>query len=179
MKTVKLITLLLLIMQGVFSQSFLIADEGNKVSFSIKNFGIKTTGNFTGLKGNIAFNPKALSTSMFNVSVNAATVNTGNNSRDKHLRKSEYFDVEKFALIKFVSTIITASSTAGHFLAEGNLTIKGITKKIQFGFSATAVNSGYNFKGDFEINRRNFGVGGSSISLADNLKVMLDVTAKK
>jgi polyisoprenoid-binding protein YceI len=179
MKSIKILFATLLISNFALAQTYLATDEGSKVHFTIKNFGIKTGGDFTGLKGTIVFNPKALATSSMNVSVDANSVNTDNGSRDKHLRKEEYFNVEKFPLLTFVSTKITESSTAGRFFIFGNLTIKGVTKAIQFGFSATPSASGYAFTGDFEINRRDFGVGGSSAVMADKLKVTLTVSAKK
>jgi polyisoprenoid-binding protein YceI len=179
MKSIKILFAAILLSNIAFAQTYLATDEGSKVHFTIKNFGIKTGGDFTGLKGTIVFNPKALATSSINVSVDAKTVNTDNGSRDKHLRKEEYFSVEKFPLLTFVSTKITESSTAGRFFVVGNLTIKGVTKAVQFGFSATASATGYVFAGDFEINRRDFGVGGSSSVMADKLKVTLNVVAKK
>jgi polyisoprenoid-binding protein YceI len=179
MKVLKITTAFLLIASLSFAQKYTVTDEGSKVHFVIKNFGVRTGGDFTGLKGNITFDPKALSTSQFNVSVNSNTVNTDNGTRDKHLRKEEYFNVEKYPVITFVSTKITESTVAGRFFVIGNLTIKGVTKAVQFGFSATPSAVGYSFKGEFEINRRDYGVGGSSVSMADNLKVQLDISAKK
>jgi polyisoprenoid-binding protein YceI len=179
MKTIKMLFAALLLTSTAFAQNYTVTDEGSKVHFTIKNFGIKTGGDFTGLKGTIVFNPKALTTSSMNVSVNANSVNTDNTGRDKHLRKEEYFNVEKFPLINFVSTKITESSMAGRFFVIGNLMIKGVTKSVQFGFSATPSETGYTFTGDFEINRRDFGVGGSSSVMADKLKVTLNVIAKK
>jgi polyisoprenoid-binding protein YceI len=179
MKIIKILCSIFLLSNVAFAQTYLATDEGSKVHFTIKNFGIKTGGDFTGLKGTIVFNPKALATSSINVSVDANTVNTDNTGRDKHLRKEEYFNVEKFPLLTFVSTKITESSTAGRFFVLGNLTIKGVTKSVQFGFSATQSAIGYIFAGDFEINRRDFGVGGSSSVMADKLKVSLNVVAKK
>ncbi len=161
------------------AQTYTPVDASSKVHFVIKNFGVKTGGDFTGLKGTIVFTPKNLSSSSFNVSVNATTVDTDNGTRDKHLRKSEYFDVEKFPLINFISTKVTESTSAGRYFVIGNLTIKGVTKVVQFGFSATPNDKGYVFKGEFDINRRDYGVGGSSISMSDNLKVSLDITATK
>ena len=68
-------------------------DADSKVHFVIKNFGIKTGGDFTGLKGTIKFDPVNFSTSVFDVTVEATTIDTDNSSRDGHLRKSDYFDV--------------------------------------------------------------------------------------
>jgi polyisoprenoid-binding protein YceI len=179
MKLIKITTLFLLLVNITFAQSYTPTDAGSKVHFTIKNFGIKVGGDFTGLKGSILFNPKALSTSTINVSVDAKTIDTDNGSRDGHLRKDEYFGVDKFPLITFTSTKITESSIAGRFFVIGNLTIKGVTKPVQFGFNATSNANGYQFDGEFEINRRDFGVGGSSNIMADKLKVKLDISAKK
>jgi polyisoprenoid-binding protein YceI len=179
MKTIKLTAAFLFLTNVLLAQSYTASDEGSKVHFVIKNFGVKTGGDFTGVKGTVVFNPKALASSQMNVSVNATSVNTDNDARDKHLRKEEYFNVEKFPLITFTSTKISESSVAGRFFVAGNLTIKGITKPVQFGFSATPSEAGYSFSGEFEINRRDFTVGGSSMSMADKLKVILNISTKK
>lgn len=179
MKLLKLAAVFLLLTTSTFAQSFSTFDDGSKVHFMIKNFGIKVGGDFKGLKGTIVFNPKSLAISSFNVSVDAKTIDTDNGSRDGHLRKDEYFSVEKYPSLSFVSTKITESTAAGRYYIFGNLTIKGITKAIEFGFSAAATGTGYLFNGIFEINRRDFGVGGSSSIMADKLKVTLDINAKK
>lgn len=154
-------------------------DDGSSVHFVIKNFGIKTGGDFTGLKGSIKFDPVNFASSVFDVSVDAGSIDTDNSSRDGHLRKTEYFDVEKFKVINFKSNKVVRSSVAGRFFIYGDLTIKGVTKPVEFGFGATPKNGGYVFDGEFTINRRDFGVGGSSISMSDNLTVALSVFAKK
>jgi polyisoprenoid-binding protein YceI len=179
MKIIKILFAAVLMTNIAFAQTYNATDEGSKVHFTIKNFGMKVGGDFTGLKGTIVFNPKSLVASSMNVSVNATSVNTSNGSRDKHLRKEEYFNVEKFPLLTFVSTKITESSTAGRFFVVGNITIKGVTKSVQFGFSATPSATGFAFAGDFEINRRDFGVGGNSSVMADKLKVTLNIVANK
>lgn len=161
------------------AQTYTVTDAGSSVHFTIKNFGVKTGGDFTGLAGTVVFNPTALATSSINVSVVSNTINTSNNARDKHLKKEEYFDVVKYPTLNFVSTKISKSTIEGRYFVVGNLTIKGVTKSVQFGFSATATPTGYTLAGDFEINRRDFGVGGSSMALSDNLKITLSVAAKK
>jgi polyisoprenoid-binding protein YceI len=179
MKALKITAAILFITTVVFSQTYTPADAGSKVHFVIKNFGIKTGGDFSGLKGVILFDPKAITTSRFNVSVNSKTIDTDNGTRDNHLRKSEYFDVEKYPLISFVSSKVTQGASSDLFHVTGNLTIKGITKELQFDFSATPLSTGYLFKGEFDINRRDFTVGGNSISMSDHLHVSLSVTANK
>ena len=179
MKKLQLLFIATIFTLSSFAQTYAVADAGSSVHFVIKNIGVKTGGDFTGLSGVINFNPKSVATSSMNVSVKSNTVNTSNGARDKHLNKPEYFDTEKYPTLTFVSTKISESTVAGRFFVAGNLTIKGVTKAIQFGFSATAAGTGYVFAGDFEINRRDFGVGGNSMVMADKLKVSLSVAAIK
>ena len=164
---------------SIIAQSTLTpVDADSKVHFVIKNFGIKTGGDFKGLKGNIKFYPANPAASAFDVTIDAGTLDTDNESRDEHLRKAEYFDAATYKTIQFKSTKVAFSTVAGRFYVNGNLTIKGVTKPIEFGFKATPKNGGYAFEGEFQINRRDFGVGGSSVSMSDNLTVSLSVFAK-
>lgn len=161
------------------SQTYTPTDTGSKVKFVIKNFGINTSGAFEGLSGFIIFDPANLSMANFDVSVEAKTVDTDIKARDKHLRKAEYFDVEDYPKMTFKSTKITKTNKPEYLYIFGNLSIKGITKEVKFPFTFTPKDDGYLFEGEFEINRRDFGVGEKSFSLSDDLTVKLSVFAKK
>jgi polyisoprenoid-binding protein YceI len=162
-----------------YSQKILTpVDEGSKVHFVIKNFGIKTGGDLTGLKGTMKFDPNNLSVWAFDVTVDAATINTDNSSRDGHLKKAEYFDVKKYQTIHIVSKKIQAADKPGVYSLTADLTIKGVTKQVKFNFKVNKQADGYLFTGEFEMNRRDFNVGGDSISMADTLIVSLSVFAK-
>ena len=175
----RLLTLLffILLIARAYAQNLVPVDAGSSVKFVIKNFGFSTPGSFSGLKGTIRFDDANMANASFNVSINAATINTENETRDRHLLKEEYFDSEKYPLISFTSTSISVTRP-GNYLINGRLTIKNITKEISFPFTATAQNNGYLFSGSFKINRRDFTVGSSSMVLADNLEVTLSVLAK-
>ena len=147
-------------------------DSDDAVTFTIKNFGINTNGSFKGLKGSINWDAANPANSSFNVSVDANTVNTASGMRDDHLREEEYFNVAKYPTISFVSTAVTATTVTG------NLTIKGVTKLTSFPYTVAAAGGGYLFKGSFTINRRDFGVGGGSMVLGDNVVVSLKVLAR-
>jgi polyisoprenoid-binding protein YceI len=153
-------------------------NQGSSVQFKIKNFGFSVGGSFMGLEGTIQFDPADIAHASFNVSIDANTVNTGNNMRDDHLRNDTYFDVKKYPRILFVSTKVTPSSEKAVLFIFGKLTIKNQTKDISFPFTAEASNDGYLFKGTFNINRKDFDVGGSSI-ISDNLDVVLSILARK
>lgn len=177
-KCVLILSLFILLLTKTYAQNLILVEEASTIKLTIKNFGFSTTGTFTGLKGVVRFDAANSNNAVFTVSINANSINTNNQARDTHLRKEEYFDVEKYPLINFVSAAISQTKP-GVFLLQGNLTIKGITKDITFPFTAVAQNNGYLFTGSFKINRRNFGVGGASMVLADNLDVSLHVFAKK
>lgn len=161
-----------------FAQEYKPVDEGSAVAFEIKNMGFNTTGSFKGLDGKIVFNPKDLSRTSFDVTVDATTVNTDNEMRDSHLKKESFFDVEKYPKIRFVSTSCSGPDKNGHYTLSGKLTIKNTTKDMNFSFIATPMGDDYIFKGDFQLNRKDYGVGGSS-TISNNTTVSLTVRAKK
>ena len=172
---------LLFICVNTGAQNYTPADAGSKVHFVIKNFGINTGGDFTGLKGEITFLPENLSESKFSVTVSTTTIDTDNSMRDKSLVSDEYFDAAKFPVLQLVSTKIakTNKTADGFYYFTGNLTIKGITKTISFPFQAKKVNGDYLFTGNFEIDRTEYGVGEKNIVLSNKVLVSLSVTAKK
>jgi polyisoprenoid-binding protein YceI len=172
---------LIFISANVSAQNYSPVDKGSKVHFVIKNFGISTGGDFTGLRGNIHFLPDSLTASKFEVTVAASTVNTDNQMRDKNLISDEYFDAAKFPVIEIVSTKIskTNKTTDGFYFFTGNLIMKGIKRAVSFPFQAKKINNGYLFTGNFEINRTDFGVGEKNIVLSNKVLVSLSVSAKK
>jgi polyisoprenoid-binding protein YceI len=164
---------------GLFAQNFVLVDKGSSVKFTIRNFGLNVTGNLTGLKGQLQFNPANSSTAAFNATVSASTINTGNGLRDDHLKKEDYFDVAKFSQLSFASTKISNTIKAGTFLLTGIITIRDVSKQVSFPFTAIPNSDGYLFEGTFTINRRDFGVGGKSFVLSDNVTIVLALVAKR
>ena len=162
-----------------FGQNYTPADDGSKVRFVIKNFGINTGGTFEGLAGTITFDPANLANASFNITVDAKTVDTDLEARDNHLRKEEYFDVEKYPKLSFRSTKITTTNKEGYLFMFGVITIKNISKEISFPFKQTSKDGGILFEGEFKLNRRDFGVGGKSFSMSDELNVELSIFGKK
>jgi polyisoprenoid-binding protein YceI len=153
-------------------------DGESQVKFAIKNFGMTVNGSFNGLEGSVIFDPTDLAKSKINVSVLASTLNTGINARDNHLKKKDYFDISYYSKITIISKSITVGPSQGTYILLGTLYLKGTKKDISIPFTATDINSGYKFIGSFQINRRDFGIGGSSISLSDNLTLYLTIITK-
>lgn len=181
MKSIKLLSgaVAILFANLLNAQHYTPTDEGSEVKFKIKNFGVQVGGDFTGLKGTIKFESTKPTEGNFDVTVASNTINTGIGLRDKHLKKEEYFNVDKYPLIEIKSTKITNANKEGWLYFYGTLTMKGVTKEISFPFRAKEQNEGYLFSGEFKINRRDYGVGGNSFSLSDNVTVILTVFTKK
>jgi len=97
--------------------------------------------------------------------------------RDGHLRDEDYFDVQHYPRLRFISSGVTVDNNA-HFTATGQLTIKNTTKQIAIPFTATLKDGGYRFTGEFKINRRDFQIGGSS-TISNNLTVHFSIYARK
>lgn len=175
---IRIFSLLVVMSMQVSAQTYQPVENGSTVKFAIDNLGFGVAGSFTGITGTITFNDDNLSASSFSVSINSATVNTGNNTRDKHLRGEDYFNVTKYAVIKIISTKIAKSATLGYFVFFGKLTIKDKTIDISFPFKVSSEQNGNRFVGEFKIKRRDFEVGGRS-TVSNELLVKLNVLTKK
>lgn len=163
---------------ALYSQSLTPVDSESEVKFVIRNFGINTAGTFNGLRGSIKYDPNHPENTVFDVSVDAATVDTDIAARDNHLRRSEYFDVRNFRTLEFRSTRVARTNNPNYLYVFGILTIKGVSREIKFPFTVTPAGNGFIFQGDFKLNRRDYNVGGGSISLSDDLRVYLKVFAR-
>lgn len=147
----------------------------NAVAFKIKNAGLTVNGNFAEYTVDIAYDKATPENSKFDGTVTIKSINTGIKMRDEHLVKEDYFNAGKFPNMTFKSTGV--KSADGNTLnVSGDITIKGKTKKISFPVKITTSGTKTRFTGEFKLNRRDFGVGGSSILMSDNLVVLLDIT---
>ena len=169
---------LLFVADVAVGQTLAPVDSASSITFKIKNLGFNTTGHFSGLTGTIIFSPDNLAGSRFDVQVPANTVNTDVDMRDNHLRGADYFDVKNYPQITFVSVKVTPSNKSGTLFVFGKLTVKGITKDISFPFKVQPIQDGYLFDGTFQLNRREFKVGGGS-TVGDVVTIILKLVAKK
>ena len=176
MKNTVLIVTLLLACKWTSAQ-YKPTDNGSLVKFTIKNLGFRVGGSFTGLQGDVRFDPAHIEDAVFDISIDAGTINTDNGMRDDHLRGSSYFDAKEYPRIRFVSQKVAASNKKGIWVLSGKLMIKNHTKDISFPFSAVIAGGGYIFKAAFTINRRDFEVGGFS-TLSDDVDLDLQVLVK-
>ena len=177
MKRLLSLLFLLTTMLIVNAQQLKPIDAESTINFTINNFGLTTKGSLKGLNGTIVWNNKNTNASNFLISVDASSINTNNSLRDNHLKKADYFNVAKFPNIIIKSTKIMSLDNTNSFEMEADLTLKGVTKKVKIPFTATAQTNSVLFNGKLEIDRKDFGIGGSSLSLSNTVKVNLNVIA--
>ena len=106
-----------------------VVDPGHAdVGFVGRHFGLtKVRGRFTGVDGVVVVGDD-ITTSSIDVTIDMASVNSGDDSRDKHLRSEDFFDVDNHRTATFRSTRIVDHAPNGTI--EGDLTIKGITRPV-------------------------------------------------
>lgn len=152
------------------------------IEFKVKNMGIMyVKGVFEKFKGTVYIDETDSMKSKVDVSIETASINTGINKRDNHLRSDDFFDAAKFPAMTFVSTRIEAGADKDKLKVIGNLTIRGVTKSVVLiaegpknlqgdlkrGYSATAT-----------VNRQDFGVSWGAI-ISDEVFITINAELLK
>ena len=148
--------------------------EASKVSFKIKNLGSWVDGTLSNPSGKIIWDDSNLGNCSISASIKTESIDTGIGMRDNHLKEEKYFDVDNYPQITFRSSSISQTSTG--FEAVGLLVIKGEKKEVKIPFEV--IEDGKVFKGDFQIDRRDFDVGGGSLVLSDDVLIHFELHLK-
>jgi polyisoprenoid-binding protein YceI len=131
----KLVSIVVLLLAGssVFAQTKWSADPAHTfVNFSVKHLGISfVNGNFKKFEGAYTVSQQDLSDIKITFNIDAASVNTGVEQRDGHLKTDDFLNVEKYPALKFESTSFKKIK-ANEYLLAGKLTIRDITKDVTF-----------------------------------------------
>ncbi|MBC8292758.1 MAG: YceI family protein [Proteobacteria bacterium] len=156
------------------------------IGFSVRHLFTSVQGKFTEFNGSIEFDPADPLATVVKGSIVAASIDTGNEKRDKHLRSSDFFNVEKYPSLDFKSTGVTGVE-GNRATLEGKLTIHGVTRPVQL--DVTFLGEGKDpwgnrlagFKATVTIDRKDFGLtwnetletGG--LLVGDEVEIRLDV----
>jgi polyisoprenoid-binding protein YceI len=107
----------------------------SSVGFSVRHLMIsKVKGTFESFEGSFVTGENPLDTTVKATAL-VSSINTGDESRDGHLRTNEFFDAEKYPTIVFESTgVKIKDAIEGEYLVAGNLTLRGVTKPVEFDF---------------------------------------------
>lgn len=155
----------------------LVIDYGkSSLKFKIKNAGIGVDGNFTDYSVTLQFDPKNLAASHAECRIKTTSINTGINARDNHLRKEEFFYVEKYPLIGFSSTSFKQQGTG--YVIYGKLTIKEVTKEVAIPFTVAKSGATEIIEGNLTIDRLTFHVGENSWVMSDDVVITIKLVSK-
>ena len=155
--------------------------------FKIKHMMISNVkGLFTRVSGRLFLDETDTANSRVEASIDAGSISTGDPQRDAHLKSAEFFDVDQFPTLSFKSTRVTRDG--GELAAEGELTIRGVTRKVKFtvdGPSAAAKdpwgNTRLGLSATTKINRKDFGLSWNAtletggILVGDEITITLEV----
>jgi polyisoprenoid-binding protein YceI len=133
--------------------------------FKVKHMMISNVkGRFSKLSGALMFDESALANSRVEVSIDAASIHTGEEQRDAHLKSADFFDVERFPTLTFQSKGISIVRD-GELSVEGDLTIHGITRKVRLAVEGPTPpskdpwgNTRVAISASTKINRKDFGL---------------------
>lgn len=171
-----LFALALLVALPLYAQNKTISASKSKVTFNITNAGLNVEGSFAKISGSMNFDAANLSGSSVEANIDVSTINTGIDMRDKHLKEEDYFEVSKYPTMKFVSSSFAQSGSG--YSVTGQLTIKDVTKTVTVPFTASSSGTSTTLKGTFEIDRRDYHVGGNSWIMGDDVEIILEVVAE-
>jgi polyisoprenoid-binding protein YceI len=164
---------------GYVAGSWTIDPVHSEVSFVVRHMMVsKVRGRFDKFEGTIttAENPLA---STVTADVDLGSVNTGNETRDNHIRSEDFFHIEKHPTMTFRSAGIRPDGD--EFLLDGDLTLRGVTKPVTFhlevnGFGPDPYGgTRAGFSARTEINRNDWNVSfNGKIPGSDNAGVLSD-----
>jgi polyisoprenoid-binding protein YceI len=161
----------------------------SRLGFAAKHAMVTTVrGKFNTYTAEVHLDQDNVANSTATIEIDAASVDTGNEMRDDHIRNADFFEVETHPKITFVSTS-AESKGSEDFVLHGNLTIKGITKPVSIDFEQTgaAVDPWGNFRVGFEgktkIDRTDWGVsfnaplGAGGLVISEKVTLEFDIAA--
>jgi len=160
--------------------------------FAVKHMMISTVrGEFKKVTGTVIWDDQDLTKSKVNVTIDANTVNTGEEARDKDLKSNKFFDVANFPTITFVSKKIEADGT-GKLKVTGDLTIHGVTKEVVLDVEGPTApikdpwgNTRSAVSATTRVNRQDFGVkwnanlDGGGVVVSDTVNITIDLEMVK
>jgi len=159
------------------------------VGFQIRHLVSKVRGRFTEYDGTILVDKARPEASSVQLTIKAASIDTGNAKRDEDLRSANFFEVEKYPEITFKSTKITPKG-GDSYDVTGILTMHGVTREVTLpvtflGFSKMGPMDKAGFETATTLNRKDYGivwnrpldVGGTL--LGDDVLISISVEANK
>ncbi|HEY6763405.1 MAG TPA: YceI family protein [Candidatus Sulfotelmatobacter sp.] len=173
--------LTLTVSAGAQMTNWQIDPNHTSAQFSVKHLGISTVrGAFTKVTGTAKFDASDPSKSSLEASIDASSVDTRVDMRDKDLRSENFLDVAKYHTITFHSKQ-TQAAGAGKLRMTGDLTIHGTTKEVVLDVDGPSAemkdpwgNQRIGASATTKINRKDFAVNGAPAVVGDDITITID-----
>jgi polyisoprenoid-binding protein YceI len=148
--------------------SFTLDPYHTTISFKVKHLVGKVGGTFDKFTGKINYDAGKMQNATVEATIEAASIDTGNEKRDEHLKTADFFDVAKYPTITFKSEKVT-DVQGNKAKVHGQLTMHGVTKPVvldvEMGDIVKDPTSNSNRTGGTAkttVSRHDFGIGAAS-----------------
>ena len=170
------------------SGDYTIDPSHTRIGFSARHAMVtKVRGQFDEFEGSAHVDTVTPANSSVTVTIQAASVTTGNEQRDGHLKTPDFFDIANYPQITFVSTNVERDGSEWDI--TGDLTINGVTKSVTIPFEETGSakdpfgNTRVGFEGDVTIDRTEWNLSFNAaletggVLVSEKVKLEFDVSA--
>ena len=163
------------------------------VAFTVNHFFTPVKGHFRDFDIDLKFDPEHPEAASVEARIDVASIDTGNERRDNHLRSADFFDAATYPTITFKSSEVREIGD-GEYVAVGDLTIKDVTRRIELPFRLLGVRDLpeqmrpmfggaeqiASFRAEVEIDRNDFhvGVGNWAATLVVGGKVKIELVVE-
>ena len=146
--------------------TYVIDPSHSTAGFKVRHLMVSNVrGEFSDVAGTVVFDAEDSANSKVEAAIDATTIQTRDNQRDQHLKSADFFDVEKFPKITFISKKV-APVGEGEWRVVGDLSIHGVTKEVVLdveGPTPEVKDPWGNLKigatATTKVNRKDFGLG--------------------
>ncbi len=139
--------------------------QNSEIGFKVKHLVVShVKGTFKTFDASIYTTNDDFTTAVIHVWIDASSISTGNIDRDKHLKSSDFLDIQNHKQITFTSSTMGKPDLIGNHEMWGELTIKGTTRNVQLNIVSESIshdsldNGKAVFKVTGKINRKDFGL---------------------
>jgi len=162
-----------------------------RLGFSVRHAMVTTVrGQFDQFEGSLVLDGEDPAKSAATVTIQTASIATGSDDRDNHLRSPDFFDADTYPTLTFVASDVVAHNDED-FEMTGTLTIHGVSRPVTIKAEYQGLvndpfgNERIGFAGETQINRKDFGLNWNAaleaggVLVGEKVKIHLDVAAVK
>ena len=139
---------------------FHIQPEASDVGFKATSRLMDADGKFSRITGEVTLDPKDPAKTMITLTIESASIDTGIGMRDKHLRSADFLDAARFPTMTFEGQRVEVEGQRA--TVTGRLTLHGVTREIVVPVDVRFSESALVATGEFQLNRRDYGINYSS-----------------